>query len=304
VVTAPELAGRLQVDAKRLRAWLRACAAAGHPLLASHEHNQPYWFTEREARQLQREFRGELRTSRHGSPRKTKQPGGSSASTARQAHLTPTVRKASPGAPGATSRTYDRHTLRDKHGHVLSLSEDPGHRITDDWMGQTVLTLEDLLRPGLRAVAVGINPAPLSVARGHYWQGFLGQRFLRRLRHVGLIETSEDGREDDAAFAAGVGFTDVIKRPTRSAKELCGDEYKHGRKAVVDRVERYCPELVVFAFKPAAVAVFEQRFDGNGFVPGLRLGRSDVFVMPGSMEDRHTAGETLAALAEYVGGMG
>jgi hypothetical protein len=34
-------------------------------------------------------------------------------------------------------------------------------------MGEEVETLADLLRDGLRAVAVGINPAPKSVAAGH-----------------------------------------------------------------------------------------------------------------------------------------
>jgi hypothetical protein len=42
------------------------------------------------------------------------------------------------------------------------------HRVTEEWMGQQVETLEDLLRPGLRAVCIGINPAPTSVRAGHY----------------------------------------------------------------------------------------------------------------------------------------
>lgn len=32
-------------------------------------------------------------------------------------------------------------------------------------MGEPVATLEDLLRPGLRAVCIGINPSPVSVGR-------------------------------------------------------------------------------------------------------------------------------------------
>ena len=34
------------------------------------------------------------------------------------------------------------------------------HRVTEEWMGERVETLEDLLRPGLRAICIGINPAP------------------------------------------------------------------------------------------------------------------------------------------------
>ena len=56
------------------------------------------------------------------------------------------------------------------------------HRVTEEWMGQPVETLEDLLRPGLRAVCIGINPAPTSVRAGHYYQGRLGQQFYERLR--------------------------------------------------------------------------------------------------------------------------
>ena len=51
------------------------------------------------------------------------------------------------------------------------------HRVIEEWRGVEVETLEDLLRPGLRAVCVGINPAPVSVAAGHYYQGRLGQAF-------------------------------------------------------------------------------------------------------------------------------
>ena len=40
------------------------------------------------------------------------------------------------------------------------------HRVTMDWLGEQVETLADLLRPGLRAISVGINPSPVSVAAG------------------------------------------------------------------------------------------------------------------------------------------
>jgi G:T/U-mismatch repair DNA glycosylase len=43
------------------------------------------------------------------------------------------------------------------------------HRAIEEWMGQQVETLEDLLRPGLRAVCIGINLAPTSVGAGHYY---------------------------------------------------------------------------------------------------------------------------------------
>jgi len=52
---------------------------------------------------------------------------------------------------------------------------------TIDLNGQSVETLKELLKPGLRAVFVGINPSPKSVKHGHYYQGKLGKRFWNRL---------------------------------------------------------------------------------------------------------------------------
>jgi hypothetical protein len=54
-------------------------------------------------------------------------------------------------------------------------------------MGEEVETLEDLLRPGLLAVCIGINPSPTSVAAGHYYQGQIGKRFCERLRRAELL---------------------------------------------------------------------------------------------------------------------
>jgi hypothetical protein len=51
-------------------------------------------------------------------------------------------------------------------------------------------------------------------------QGRQGQRFFARLPGAGVIEAARDGFDDDAAVAAGVGFTDVVKRPTPRADEL------------------------------------------------------------------------------------
>src|SRR5688572_18037945 len=96
-------------------------------------------------------------------------------------------------------------------------------------MGEEVETLADLLRPGLLAVCVGINPSEVSVERCHYYQGRNGQRFYERLRGVGLLPRDARRYEDDALFAAGVGFTDIIKRPTGRAISLRPEEFVHGR---------------------------------------------------------------------------
>jgi hypothetical protein len=104
--------------------------------------------------------------------------------------------------------------------------------------GEQVETLEDLLRPGLRAVCVGISPAPTSVAAGHYYQGQLGQKFYARLRRAGWLP-DKPGCEDDLAFANGIGFTDIVKRPTANVSMVSSREFAF-RKAPAGKEARQC----------------------------------------------------------------
>ena len=163
-----------------------------------------------------------------------------------------------------------------------------------EWQGVEVETLDDLLRPGLRAVCVGINPAPVSVAAGHYYQGKLGQAFFSRLRRAGLLP-SLPGWEDDVAFAAGIGFTDIVKRPSGSATEITADELDYGKSRLISKLEAVRPEIVVFTFKKTATVIFGS-FGGYGFI-GKTLAGGDVFVMPGPYE---RADRVAAALAELA----
>lgn len=257
IVTPDQIARRLGVTGLRFRNWLRAQKAAGHPLLAGHEYRTRYVFTRADAGQLEREFSAQR--LRH--------------STAR-------------GRPSAMSKRTDRGTSQGKQRsnerqrpRDYPRSEDPGHRVTVEWRGEDIETLADLLRPGLRAAAVGINPAPKSVAAGHYYQGTYGQRFFDRLRRAGGLPDG-DGFEDDRAFAAGIGFTDVVKRPTPSADQLA-EELADGREDLEANLTDAGVPLVIFVFKAAAEALLgalPNRF--YGVVPRRRIGNARVFVMP------------------------
>jgi hypothetical protein len=75
-----------------------------------------------------------------------------------------------------------------------------GHQTWEDRMGVQVMTLADLIPANLRAICVGIDPSPVSVAAGHYYQGQLGRRIFARLRQAGLLSEHNGSYEDDAAF--------------------------------------------------------------------------------------------------------
>jgi TDG/mug DNA glycosylase family protein len=173
-----------------------------------------------------------------------------------------------------------------------------GHRVTEDWMGTPVETLEDLLRPGLRAVCVGINPAPDSVRAGHYYQGKLGQQFYGRLRRAGVLPRAA-GWEDDLAFELGLGFTDIVKRPTGGSKEVRPEEFAHGRPLLEAKIEAAAPKLLLFVFKETAKKLFGP-FGGNGLLAGRTLAGAEIFVMPGPYAPREEVAQRVDELGELL----
>ncbi len=121
-----------------------------------------------------------------------------------------------------------------------------------------VLTLKELLRPGLKAIFVGINPSLVSVKCGHYYQGTLGKRLWKRLEEYRITGPLPRGREDDAAFGLGFGFADLVRRPTSSAKELGNAELKSGAADLIQRLKATQDmPLVVFVYATAAESASE-----------------------------------------------
>jgi TDG/mug DNA glycosylase family protein len=173
------------------------------------------------------------------------------------------------------------------------------HRVTMDWMGSFVVTLADLFPESPRAVIVGVNPAPSSVEAGHYHRGRLGQRPRHRLTRCGLLDVAEGQWEDDAAVAAGFGFTDVVKRPTASADGLLEREREHGAALLLEQLRAVGPATVIFTFKDAAQAMLGS-VRGRGWLEGATLEGAGVFVMPGPYEARLRVDASLAALADRL----
>jgi G:T/U-mismatch repair DNA glycosylase len=95
----------------------------------------------------------------------------------------------------------------------------------------------------------------------------------------------------------GVGFTDIIKRPTAGAGELRAEEYEHGREELLRKLHAAEPGTVIFAFKKTAEVLFGG-FDGAGF-----LARTDDpwdwFVMPSPYAARERVDSVLDQLQEH-----
>jgi TDG/mug DNA glycosylase family protein len=152
-------------------------------------------------------------------------------------------------------------------------------------------TLPDLLRDGLMLVFVGINPSLFSVAQGHYfarktnrfWPCVSRSSLSTDVRRALGVERLEP-IHDQLLPAHGIGFTDVVKRPTASAAEVGREEFAAGATALVAKLERYQPRVACFqgvmGYRPFAAALGSaERTLALGEQP-LRLGRTQVFVVP------------------------
>jgi double-stranded uracil-DNA glycosylase len=117
--------------------------------------------------------------------------------------------------------------------------------------GVEVVTLQELLRPGLRAIVVGINPSPVSVKAGHYYQGKLGKLFWKRLQLAGIVEKLTPGREDLDAFAQGVGFADVLRYPTPNAELIDSTELRRAVPDLESRLASTGCKRLLFVFTKA-----------------------------------------------------
>jgi TDG/mug DNA glycosylase family protein len=114
-------------------------------------------------------------------------------------------------------------------------------------------TLPDYLRPGLDIVSIGLNPSLPSVREGFYFAN-PRNRFWRALNASGLVPVElEPGVEamDRLYRRYGIGFTDVVKRPTAGGSELRAADYREWAPVLKARLQEYAPRIAWFHGKQA-----------------------------------------------------
>lgn len=153
-------------------------------------------------------------------------------------------------------------------------------------------TLPDYLESDLRLVFVGINPGLYSVARGHYfarptsrfWPAFSRSVLSRPIRRA--LRLPALGPEQDALLLRfGIGFTDVVKVPSRNAAELSPKVFRQWAPRLLRRLEKHRPRVACFhgltGFRP--FVRFALDGDPAGLVLGpqrFTIGRTRLFVAP------------------------
>ncbi|MGB5472642.1 MAG: mismatch-specific DNA-glycosylase [Gammaproteobacteria bacterium] len=147
-------------------------------------------------------------------------------------------------------------------------------------------TLPDYLKPGLDIVAIGLNPSLPSVHAGFYFAN-PRNRFWRALNASGLLQAPvEPGIEAmQRVFERdGIGFTDVVKRPTAGGSELRAADYRTWAPILKEKLEQFAPRIAWFQGKQACRNYFRY---GEAMCVSLdwglqpfSIGASRVFVTP------------------------
>ena len=147
-------------------------------------------------------------------------------------------------------------------------------------------TLPDHVRPGLRLLSVGLNPSLPSVAAGFYFAN-PRNRFWKALAASRLV----DGAPNPGPAAErwlfrhrGIGFTDLVKRPTRGAAELRAPDFRNGTRRLQKLLDDYRPGFAWFHGKLAykqflRCAGHAADEDAWGLQP-LCIGSTRLFVTP------------------------
>ena len=146
-------------------------------------------------------------------------------------------------------------------------------------------TLPDYLRPGLDIVLIGLNPSTRSVQAGHYFAN-PRNRFWRAISASGLVGREVGPEDDTTLLDVGIGFTDVVKRPTPQASGLTAADYRRDAPLLRRKLLECRPIIACFhgATGYRAYLRYAENIRVTGKIAlGIQehtIGDSRVFVLP------------------------
>jgi TDG/mug DNA glycosylase family protein len=148
-------------------------------------------------------------------------------------------------------------------------------------------TLPDYLHSGLAVVSIGLNPSLPSVRAGYYFAN-PRNRFWRAL-HGSRLVTAEAVTEPGIAamevlLQHGIGFTDVVKRPTAGAHQLRAADFRKWAPLLQRKLLDCAPRIAWFHGKQAYAGYLRYAEGITSAIDWgeqpLQLGDSRVFVTP------------------------
>ncbi len=149
------------------------------------------------------------------------------------------------------------------------------------WRDSDVETLADIVGEGLDVLFVGLNPSPVSVAKGHYHQGRLGQQFWKLLVHHGILPRPGPGQfHDQLLLANRFGITDIVKVPSPRADSLRPEDIAYGRQLLLEKIRRFGPKIVCSVYKAAMGNLLDTSLKNQWGLLKPRIEQSLVFILP------------------------
>ncbi len=135
-------------------------------------------------------------------------------------------------------------------------------------------SLPDFVRVGLRLLICGLNPSLHAADCGIPFSR-PGNRFWPAALRAGLAQSE---RDPWSSLQSGLGFTDLVKRPTRAANELDASEYADGIARVEDCVRWSRPRAICFVGLDGWRRAVDSAAKA-GWIPGGFAGRP-AYLMP------------------------
>ena len=144
-------------------------------------------------------------------------------------------------------------------------------------------TLPDYLAHNLDIVFVGLNPGLSSVEAGHYFAN-KRNRFWPALNASGLLSAPVESSDDYLLLKVGIGFTDVVKRPTSGSSDLRAADFRKWSPVLREKLDRYQPLIACFHGATAFRNFLKHSEGGENTVAlgpqRLTIGKTATFVVP------------------------
>ncbi|QGQ46563.1 mismatch-specific DNA-glycosylase [Metabacillus sediminilitoris] len=106
----------------------------------------------------------------------------------------------------------------------------------------------DILNNNLTILFIGFNPSLVSAEVCHHYAN-KHNRFWKIIYEAGITDKLYKPEEDVSLLSKGIGFTNIVSRPTKSANEITSEEYKKGREILRQKISKYKPKIAFFVGK-------------------------------------------------------
>ncbi|CAF1149238.1 unnamed protein product [Rotaria magnacalcarata] len=190
----------------------------------------------------------------------------------------PSMSSPSPQPSSTTTTSCNNNNKRKSSNPITNPNRFDG--TTEEELSKRLLS--DILQPNLDIVFVGINPSLYAVHKGHHYGG-PGNHFWKLLHMSDLIPNAFTADNDFRMPQYGIGFTNIVQRPSKAGSDITKDEITAGAELLMQKIKMYRPKIVAFNGRGIYEVYAGNKHFHYGKQPELFLGTdTHVFVMPSS----------------------